>query len=73
MRFAGSWFGTEKLPAVVYIHPHCMPATCGPPPVLEMQAGAPPADAGSAAVATKPTSPEDVAMWLTQTGRWVAA
>ena len=67
---AGSWFGTERLPAVVYIHPHCMPATCGAPPVLELRTDAGSSGGGSAAgAAPQPTSTHDVATWLTRTGR----
>lgn len=72
MPIAGSWFGTETLPAVVYIHPHCMPATCGPPPFLQLRTDAGPgAGDASSGVATKPTSAKDVAVWLTRTGRCV--
>ena len=68
---AGSWFGTERLPAVVYIHPHCMPATCGAPPVLELRtdAGSSGSSGGAAGAAAQPTSARDVAVWLTRTGR----
>ena len=68
---AGSWFGTERLPAVVYIHPHCMPATCGAPPVLELRTDAESSGSSSSAMgaAAQPTSARDVAVWLTRTGR----
>ena len=70
---AGSWFGTERLPAVIYIHPHCMPATCGAPPLLELRtdagSGSGGGSGGGGGGATKPASARDVAMWLTRTGR----
>jgi len=57
----------ERLPAVAYVHPHCMPATCGAPAVLEIATGQDPAGGG---ISRPATSAEDVAAWMKLTGRW---
>ena len=33
---AGGFLGAVDLPAVVFLPPHCIPASCGAPPVLPL-------------------------------------
>mmetsp|Transcript_16609 Transcript_16609/g.49689 ORF Transcript_16609/g.49689 Transcript_16609/m.49689 type:complete len:656 (+) Transcript_16609:522-2489(+) len=54
----GSFLGTFQLPALVFLPPHCIPASCGAPPVLPLV---------TAAVANrlqKATSAQDAAHWI---------
>lgn len=64
---AGNWLGVERLPAVAYVHPYCMPATCGAPAVLEIAARRVPAGGG---ISSPATGAEGVAAWMKLTGRW---
>ena len=54
---AGGLLGAVELPAVVFVAPHCIPASCGPPAVLPLPAAA---ESGRL---QPPTSAADVAQW----------
>ncbi len=63
---AASSFGATSLPAIAYTKPHCLPATCGTPPVLELvpaHAAAPHGNMTRLSGAA-PTSATAVAAWI---------
>mmetsp|Transcript_3198 Transcript_3198/g.9260 ORF Transcript_3198/g.9260 Transcript_3198/m.9260 type:complete len:542 (-) Transcript_3198:1506-3131(-) len=59
-------FGATVLPAVAYLRPHCLPATCEAPPVLELVTAAS-VQAGAnvtGPAGTRPTTAADVVSWV---------
>lgn len=54
---AGGLLGAVELPAVVFVAPHCIPASCGAPAVLPLPAAT---DSGRT---QPPTTAADAAQW----------
>eukprot|EP00208_Stichococcus_sp_RCC1054_P007059 CAMPEP_0206137300 /NCGR_PEP_ID=MMETSP1473-20131121/2453_1 /ASSEMBLY_ACC=CAM_ASM_001109 /TAXON_ID=1461547 /ORGANISM="Stichococcus sp, Strain RCC1054" /LENGTH=534 /DNA_ID=CAMNT_0053530323 /DNA_START=367 /DNA_END=1971 /DNA_ORIENTATION=+ len=64
-----SFFGATSLPAIAYMKPHCLPATCGNPPVLALatRAGAGALGVNATRLSGPPTSVQEVASWIKRT------